>query len=109
MAMTPAAPSGVYGISTTFTDYTIESETISNNPLKEVVPDQKNATANEITYDTRVDLRITVRGASEPTATSGVITYNGIKYSLDSCEKAGTYNGLQRYNVTAHRFDNFPE
>ncbi len=107
MATTPAAVDGIYGISTTLAGFTIESENITESPQKELVPDQANAVANEITYDTRYELRLTVRGASAPVV-SDAFGYAGKKWSVDSVEKAGTYNGLQRYNITAHRYTNWP-
>ena len=80
---------------------------ISESPIVEPVPDQKNATVNEIKYDTRYDLKLTYRG-TKLTATNNVITYKNVKYAVDSHEEAGTYNGLQRYNLSAHRFENYP-
>lgn len=109
MATTPAtATTEEYGISTATTGITVESETITTSPIVEPVPDQKNATVNEIKYDTRTDLQLTYRG-TKLTDTNGVITYNGVKYAVDSHEQAGTYNGLKRYNLRAHKFDNFPK
>ena len=35
-------------------------------------------------------------------------TFNGKTYYVDSHESAGSYNGLKRYNLRAHRFDNAP-
>lgn len=106
MATTPATVAGTYGITNTLENYTIESENITKAPQKERVPDQKNAEANEITYDTRIELRLTVRGASAPSGET--ITYNSVKYAIDSVEEAGTYNGLKRYNIVGHRCDNYP-
>ena len=108
MAMTPAQPdAGTYGIATTETEITIETLTINSVPQTERVPDQKNAVANEIVYDTRKELRLTYRG-TKLTETDGTVTFDGVKYFVDSHEDAGTYNGLHRYNLVAHRFDNFP-
>lgn len=108
MATTPATPTAeTYGIATATTGITVESESITETPMVEPVPDQKNATVNEIVYDTRKDLKLTYRG-TKLTATNGVISYNNVKYAVDSHEDAGTYNGLKRYNLSAHRFDNFP-
>lgn len=109
MATTPATPTAAetYGIATATTGITVESESITETPMVEPVPDQKNATVNEIVYDTRKDLKLTYRG-TKLTATNGVISYNNVKYAVDSHEDAGTYNGLKRYNLSAHRFDNFP-
>ena len=39
---------------------------------------------------------------------NSTVTYNGVKYYVDSHESAGSYNGLKRYNLSAHRFDNAP-
>ena len=107
MATTPTSVAGTYGITNTLNGYTIESETITETPQVESVPDQKNAVANEIIYDTRWDLRLTVRGSSAP-AVSQSFSYNSHSWAVDSIEQAGTYNGLQRFNITAHRFNNFP-
>jgi len=115
MAATPSeATTEVYGVSTTTTGITVESETITKTPIHEPVPDQKNATVKEIYVDTRIDLKLTYRG-TKITETAGTvggegakITYNSVVYYLDSHEDAGTYNGLKRYNLSAHRFDNSP-
>lgn len=114
MATTPTTPTAEeYGISTTATNITIESETITEQPIVENVPDQKNATVKEIKYDKRTDLKLTYRGTklTETAGTNGendTVTYNGVKYYVDSHEQAGTYNGLKRYNLSAHRFTNAP-
>lgn len=108
MATTPASPdTGTYGISETVSGITIESLSKTSSPLAEPVPDQKNAVVNEIKYDTRTDIRLTYRG-TKLTESDGVVTVDGVKYFVDSHEEAGTYNGLKRYNLTAHKFDNFP-
>lgn len=96
-----------YGITTVVANITIESESIVTNPIKEPVPNQTNATVNEIKYDTRTDLSLTYRG-TKLAEENGIVTYNGVKYSVDSHEEAGTYNGLKRYNLRAHKFENFP-
>lgn len=108
MATTPAtATSEEYGIGTSETGITIESVTITESPQVETVPDQKNAVVNEIKYDKRIDLRLTYRG-TKLTETDGCITFDSVKYAVDSHESAGSYNGLKRYNLSAHKFDNFP-
>lgn len=108
MATTPATKTAEeYGVSTTLTGVTIESATITTTPQVETVPDQKNAVVDEIVYDTRVDLKLTYRG-TRLAETDGAVTYGGKKYAVDSHEEAGNYNGLKRYSLSAHRFDNFP-
>ena len=114
MATTPAtATAEEYGIATTATGITIESETITDSPQVETIPDQKNAVRKEFKYDKRTELKLTYRG-TKLTETAGqngendTVTYNGVTYYVDTHEKAGTYNGLQRYNLTAHKFNNAP-
>ncbi len=107
MPTTPTTVHGTYGISTTVENITIESLSITPSPVSEPVPDQANAVANEIVYDERIDLRMTYRG-TKLTETDHNVTIGNVKYRVDSHEEAGTYNGLQRYNLTAHRFTNFP-
>lgn len=95
-----------YGIGTSLSGYTIESENIKDVPVLEKVPDQRNRTKKELLVETRHEATLTIRGATKPTAA----TFNGyggtgLKWILDSCEKAGTYNGLQRWNVSMHYTD----
>lgn len=114
MATTPTtATAETYGVETVTTGITVESETITESPVVETVPDQKNAVVKEIKYDKRTDLKLTYRG-TKLTETAGqngendTVTYNSVKYYVDSHEKAGIYNGLQRYNLSAHKFMNSP-
>lgn len=108
MATTPAtATTETYGISETIANYTIESDNTTDTPQVEEVRDQKNALINEIRYDTLVELRLTLRGATKPTAGTD-ITYNNVKYRISSVENAGSYNGLRRFTVRAKKTDNFP-
>ena len=115
MATTPTTPTAEqYGITETQSGITIESLTETPSPIAEPIPDQKNATAKELYVDTRIDLRLTYRGTklAETAGTVGgentKVTFNGHTYYVDNHESAGTYNGLKRYNLVAHRFDNAP-
>ena len=108
--ITPSA--SMRGISNTLTGFVIESESISESDIAEQVPDQDGAIAGEISYDKRTDLRLTIRksgaaGGTLPTV-GGTLTYATVKYHVDSVEEAGTYNGLRRWNVNAHRYTNWP-
>ena len=101
------------GITRTLANFVIETESITPNDIAEQVPDQNAAIADEISYDTRTDLRLTVRSAkasvSAAPATSGtILTYGGVNYKVDSVEEAGSYNGLRRWNITGHKFENYP-
>ncbi len=104
MPITPASVDGTWGVSKTLSGYTIESYNETKNPVRETVPDQYNRVAKEIRYDTRWDLRMTVRGSAAPSDVS--ISFNSNTYIVDSVEEAGQYNGLLRYNITAHRYEN---
>lgn len=118
MSTNPTSISGSKrGIASTLTNYVIETETITDSDIAEAVPDQNGAIAEEVSYDKRTDLRLTVRAASGTTsaapATAGqTLTYpsgnGGAKYHVDTVESAGTYNGLHRWNITAHRYTNWP-
>lgn len=120
MATVPASISGSpRGIQNTLSGFVVESEEFNETPVQEDFDDQNGARADEKVYDTRVDLNLTVYGASASadissvmTAISGsggnTITYNSKKWKVDSCREAGTYNGKRRWTITAHRFDNFP-
>ena len=99
------------GITRTLTNFVIESENLTETPMREDVPDQTGAIVDQILYDVRKDLRLTIRSAK--TAVTGLptvnakITYpstNGTEYVVDSIEEAGTYNGLRRWNIVAHKF-----
>ena len=105
MALTPGNVAGEYGISKTLAGFTIESVTVTEEPQREKVPDQKNRVAKELHYDTLYNLNMTVRGASKPSVQAG-LTYDGQKYIIDSVEDAGTYNGLRRFNIKGHRYPN---
>ena len=106
------------GIQNTLTGFVIENETITETPVQEDTDDQMGARADEQVYDTRVDLRLTVYGASATADISSVtpslasggkkIVYGGKTYKVDSIEEAGTYNGKRRWNISAHKYDNFP-
>lgn len=120
MATIPASISGSpRGIQHTLTGFVVENEEINETPVQEDFDDQNGARADEKVYDTRVDLTLTVYGASANadiasvlTAITGsggkTITYAAKNWKVDSCREAGTYNGKRRWTITAHRFDNFP-
>lgn len=115
MATTPPtiAAGTPRGIQNTLAGYVVETESIAPADRSEEVPDQKGAVADEISYDIRTDLRLTVRSATTGTtapATAGSTSfaYAGSKWKVDGCEEAGSYNGLRRWNITAHKYTNFP-
>lgn len=105
------------GIQNTLTGCVIESESINESDVTEQVPDQNGAIAGEISYDKRTDLKLTVRKSAVsgtiPATVGSDLTYpatgnSAKKYRVDSVEEAGTYSGLRRWNITAHRYNNWP-
>lgn len=99
-----------YGISETIPGYTVESLNITDADQREQVHNQMNAVVKELVYDTRYDLKCTLRGAGKPTAA----TFNGVggesvKWIIDTVEDAGAYNGIRRWSVAAHRYTNCNE
>lgn len=125
MATTPTEIKGSpRGITNTLTGFVVESESIVDVPVQEEVDDQSGARADEIVYDNRKDLKLTVYGATSSASIASVLEdmpegYTGQRikypsgnggtyYKVDSVEEAGTYNGRKRWNITGHKFDNFP-
>ena len=102
------------GIQRTLANFVIETESITPADRSEEVPDQKGAIADEINYDIRTNLRLTVRSAkatvSAPPAVAGSanFSYDDKVWKVDDVEEAGTYNGLRRWNINAHRYTNYP-
>ena len=112
----PATFAGEYGVDEALTGYTIETLVDTSTPQREIVYDQYNRRVKEIRYDTLKSIRLTVRGntASNVPAAVGVaattsapitgsdLLLGGVHFIVDSIEKAGSYNGLKRFNVDAH-------
>ena len=112
------------GITNTLTGFVVESENINDAPVQEEFDDQCGARADEQVYDNRVDLKLTVYGATSSASIGSVVVAmptgytgkrikypsgsGGVWYKVDNVEEAGTYNGRRRWNITGHKFDNFP-
>ena len=112
------------GITNTLTGFVVESESINDAPVQEEFDDQGGARADEQVYDNRVDLKLTVYGATSSASIGSVVVAmptgytgkrikypsgsGGVWYKVDNVEEAGTYNGRRRWNITGHKFDNFP-
>lgn len=113
MATTPTITGAVRGIANTLSGYVVQSENFTESPVVEQVPDQLGAIGYEAVYDHRVDLSLSVisAGASitAPTVTNEIISYASHNWFVDSCEEAGTYNGVRKWNIKAHRYDNWPD
>lgn len=110
MATTPTFTTSIRGIAKTYTNGSIEDYTITRNVITEQVPDQYGAIAAEMVYDHRYDLTLVMHaaGSTAPTAAGDTVTFDSATYHVDSVAEAGTYNGVTRWTITAHRFDNTP-
>ena len=112
MATTPTITGAVRGIANTLSGYVVQSENFTESPVVEQVPDQNGAIGYEAVYDHRVDLSLSVisdgSSTTAPTVTDDIISYSSHNWFVDSCEEAGTYNGVRKWNIKAHRYDNWP-
>jgi len=113
MATTPAAISGsARGIKNTLSGFVVESEEINSQAVVEEFDDQNGARADEVAYDTRTDLSLTVYSASAattaPAEAGSTFAYASKKWHVDSVREAGTYNARRRWTISAHRYENYP-
>ena len=112
MATNPAITGAVRGISNTLSGYVVQSENMTKSPVFEQVPDQDGAIGYETVYDHREDLSLSVISngstTAAPTVQDEIIAYAGKNWFVDSCEEAGTYQGVRKWNIRAHKFDNWP-
>ena len=116
MATTPSFTTSIRGIDASFSNGSIEDITVTKNVIAEQVPDQYGAIAAEMVYDHRWDLNLTMHaaGSTAPTMPGDTFSFDakdgeGSKtWQTDSCAKAGSYQNVTRWTITAHRFDNSP-
>ena len=118
MATVPATfTTSIRGIAASFTNGSIEDVSVTKNVIAEQVPDQYGAIAVEMVYDHRYDLSLTMHaaGSTAPTMPGDTLSSfdagdgEGSKnWHVDTCVYAGTYHGVTRWTITAHRYDNTP-
>lgn len=122
MATTPTNITGaVRGIDRDLSGYVIQNEDIEESKRYHRVPDQKDKTAYEETVETTWKLTFSVISDGSSTSappletgdtiiypTTGTLGSNQWRWQVDSCREAGVYNGDRKWNVTAHRYDNWP-
>lgn len=111
MATVPASiPTTVRGIANLLAGYIVQNEEIGDEDVNDPVQDQTGATVGETTYDNKKTLKLTLVGPDTAPTTAGTATfsYANAKWKVDSCVKAGSYNNKVKWNVTAHRFTNWP-
>ena len=99
------------GITKVLTGFVFQTYNIRRAPLGLEYPDQQGAIRGGAKYDTRYNLTATVYSVDadrdEPVA-GDRFDFDGRRWVLDDCAEAGTYNDLLRWNITAHRYNNWP-
>jgi hypothetical protein len=118
MATTPASfTTSIRGVSASFTNGSIEDVSVTKNVIAEQVADQYGAIPVEMVYDHRYDLVVTMHaaGSTAPTMPGDTLSSFDAKdgegaknWHVDSCVYAGTFQGVTRWTINAHRFDNTP-
>lgn len=113
---TTMSPTGITGcargITRTLDGFVIENDNEDVSPISEPCPDQNGAMADEVVYDHRFDLSLTVHSKTSartaPATSSDNISFDSHTWRVDKVSEAGSYNGLLRWTITAHRYDLFP-
>ena len=118
MATTPTPfTTSIRGVSASFANGSIEDINVTKNVIAEQVPDQYGAIACEMVYDHRYDLTFTMHAAGSTAPTMPGVTLSNFdakdgegakSWHVDNCAQAGTYQGVTRWTITAHRYDNSP-
>lgn len=113
MATTPTGiDKPARGIVRTLDGYILQNESIKETPLSEETDDQNGARADEEVYDHRFDLSLTAVSKTStrtpPAHNDDLFTYDSKTWKIDEVEEAGSYNGKLRFNIRAHRYDNYP-
>lgn len=100
------------GIVRTLSGYILQNESIKEAPISENTDDQNGARADEDVYDHRFNLSLTAvsktSARTPPPHQDDLFTYDGKTWKIDEVEEAGSYNGKLRFNIQAHRYDNYP-
>ena len=114
MATTPTGiDKPARGIVRTLDGYILQNESIKEAPISEDTDDQKGARADEEVYDHRFDISLTAVSKTStrtpPAHNDDLITYDSKTWKVDEIEEAGSYNGKLRFNIRAHRYDNYPD
>lgn len=122
--LTPTTAEGIksdgWGIDATLSGYIIQNITVTGSRVTDNTQDQKGAVIGELDYDQQQTLSFDVIG--NPTSVSDAedaklpglevgdtgFTFNGHKWKIDSVTYTGSFQDKKRWNVTAHRWANFP-
>jgi hypothetical protein len=113
MATTPTGiTAAARGVALTLTGFVVLNYSTDESPIRQSVPDQNGAIAEEPVYDKRYDLSLTcycATAARTPPVTSGdLITFATKSWYVDKVAEVGSYNDLLKWTITAHRFTNCP-
>lgn len=113
MATTPSGISAAArGVALTLSGFVILNYTVDESPIRQRVPDQNDATAEEASVDKRYDLSLSCYCAtasrSAPVTANDLVTVDGKTYYVDKVSESGAYNDLLKWTITGHRFTNCP-
>lgn len=122
--ITPTSAEGItnagWGIDATLSGYIIQNITVTGSRVTDNTQDQKGAVIGELDYDQQWTLNFDVIGNpstvsdAEDANLPGLVvgdtgfTFNGHKWKIDSVTYTGSFQDKKRWNVTAHRWANFP-
>ena len=91
------------GITHTLDGFAIESARKKKIPQRETILDSNGKVMMEARRDTRAELALVVRGATEPSDSQ--IVFADETFIVDSVEEIESFDGLRRFNITAHHYE----
>ena len=124
-ALTPTSAEGItkdgWGIDAALNGFIIQSANVTCSRITDPTQDQKGAVISELDYDQQWNLTLDVIGnpgsgkvADFEDAQIGVdvgdtaFSWNGHNWKVDSVTYQGSFQDKKRYQITAHRYKNFP-
>ena len=124
-ALTPTSAEGItkdgWGIDAVLNGFIIQNANVTCSRITDPTQDQKGAVISELDYDQQWNLTLDVIGnpgsgsiADFEDAQIGVdvgdtaFSWNGHTWKVDSVTYQGSFQDKKRYQITAHRYKNFP-
>lgn len=105
-----------WGIDATLSGFIIQDVQINEEAIQDDTLDQKGATVSELVYDKRWNGTMTVIGGdgSEDGSVANLqvgdttFTWAGKKWKIDNVTYRGNYQSKKMYDISFHRYVNFP-
>lgn len=121
----PSSATGIlkdgWGIDATLAGFIIQNMTVTRARTTDQTQDQKGAVIGELDYDEREDLTLDVIGNTSSSTTDmenalltgatvgdTAFSFNGKTWKIDNVTFTGTFNDKKKWQITAHRYVNFP-